>query len=81
VPALLSAVSSLPTVAVIRQRIRENDPVALREQIGKWPAGTLGAAVDIYDGAALVEIVDDNGRTLDLLTVPNELLEVQGPRA
>lgn len=68
-------------MSVIRQRIRENDPVALREQIGSRPVGTLGAAVDIFDGAALVEIVDDNGRTLDLLTVPNELLEVQGPRA
>ena len=61
--------------------IRENDPVALRDQIRKWPAGTLGAAVDINDGAALVEIVDDNGRLLDLLTVPNKLIEVRGPRA
>jgi hypothetical protein len=67
--------------SVIRQRIRENDRVVLREPIGNWPAGTLGAAVDIYDGTALVEVVDENGRTLDLLTVPNELLEVQGPRA
>jgi len=31
--------------------IGENDVVALRERVGKWPAGTVGAAVDVHDGA------------------------------
>jgi hypothetical protein len=65
-------------MAVTRQRIHENDPVVLREADRQTSAGTLGAAVDIYDGAAHVEIVDDNGRTLDLLTVPNDLRDVKG---
>lgn len=36
-----------------------------------WPAGTLATVVDTYDerGAA-IEIVDDEGYTLDLIDVP-----------
>lgn len=59
------------------QTIYENDVVALREPVGDWPAGTVGAAVSIYEGAAQVEVTDNRGRTLELITVPNELLEVR----
>ena len=64
-------------MAVAKQVIHENDVVALRERVGQWPAGTVGAAVSLYDGASLVEVTDDHGRTLDLFTVANELLEIQ----
>lgn len=64
-------------MAVTRQIIHENDVVALRDRVGQWPAGTIGTAVSIYDGAALVEVSDDQGRTLELFTVANELLDLQ----
>jgi hypothetical protein len=64
-------------MAVAKQVIHENDVVALREHVGQWPAGTVGAAVSLYDGASLVEVTDDHGRTLDLFTVANERLEIQ----
>jgi hypothetical protein len=59
------------------QVIHENDVVALRDRVGDWPAGTVGAAVSIYAGAAQVEVTDNRGHTLDLITVPNELLELR----
>ncbi len=64
-------------MAVAKQIIHENDVVALREQVGQWPAGTVGAAVSLYDGASLVEVTDGEGRTLALFAVANELLEIQ----
>ena len=64
-------------MAVAKQVIQENDVVALRQRVGQWPAGTIGTAVSLYDGASLVEVSDDQGRTLDLFTVANELLDVQ----
>ncbi len=60
--------------------ISENDVVALRERVGVWPAGTVGTAVSIYDGAALVEVAEDDpsGSALDnLLPVPFEELELR----
>ena len=64
-------------MAAAKQVIQENDVVALRKRVGQWPADTIGAAVSLYDGASLVEATDDHGRTLDLFTVANELLEIQ----
>ncbi len=65
-------------MAVTRHTIAENDVVVLRKRVGDWPAGTLGAAVDIYDDAALVEVADmETGEALGLFVVPAELLEVQ----
>ena len=50
-------------MAVAKQVIQENDVVALRARVGQWPAGTVGTAVSLYDGASLVEVSDDQGRT------------------
>ena len=46
--------------------------------VGKWPAGTTGTAVSIYDDAALVEIAEDEppGRALDMINVPFSQLEL-----
>ena len=48
--------------------------VELREARGEWPAGTVGTVVEASDEGALVEIADEEGRTLELLTVPYESL-------
>lgn len=74
-------------MTTVKHAIKENDVVALRERVGRWPAGTVGTAVSIYDDAALVEISEDAppGAALDLLDVPFELLELRprhrSPRA
>ncbi len=67
-------------MATIRHAIEEPDVVALRVPIGAWPAGTSGTVVCVYDGAALVEVAEDDppGSALDnLLTVPFEELELR----
>jgi hypothetical protein len=57
--------------------IRELDTVALRHPRGQWAAGTTGAVLETLDEqAALVELVGRDGRTLDLLTVPINELEL-----
>jgi len=53
---------------------------ALRVPLGPWPAGTSGTAVSLYDGAALVEVAEDDppGSALDnLMTVPFEELDLR----
>jgi hypothetical protein len=53
-------------------RVEEMDlrNVELREAVGSWAAGTRGVIVDAFENDATVEIADENGRTLDLLTLP-----------
>lgn len=52
--------------------------MALRKRVGKRPPGTGGAAVDVHESGAPVEVVDPrSGETLDLVDLPAELLEVQ----
>jgi len=46
--------------------------VELRVAHGKWAAGTMGTIVDAFGEDATVEIMDDEGRTLDLLTLRYE---------
>ena len=53
------------------------DVIELREARGKWPVGTTGTVVEASHQEALVEIVDDEGRTLELLTIPYEALRVR----
>lgn len=67
-------------MATIKHTIDEHDVVALRVPIGTWPAGTIGTIVSLYDGAALVEVAEDDppGSALDnLLTVSFEELELR----
>jgi hypothetical protein len=63
--------------------IHELDTVALRYRHGRWPAGTTGAVLEsLADDAALVELVGPDGRSLDMLTVPfDELDLVQHPHS
>lgn len=53
------------------------DVVELREAHGGYPAGTVGAVVELLANEALVEIVEENGATSDLLSVPFEALRVR----
>jgi hypothetical protein len=54
----------------------ELDVVAFREKVGSWPAGTHGTVVNSLDGNGLIEVVDETGRTLDLVVVPYLKLNV-----
>ena len=55
--------------------MKEFDVVKLTEDFKNLPAGTEGAIVLEYDGKAFeVEFFDDDGDTIDVLTVPAELL-------
>ena len=67
-------------MASIKYAIEEHDVVALRVPVGAGPAGTSGTVVSLFDGAALVEVAEDEppGAALDnLLTVPFEELELR----
>lgn len=66
-------------MATVKHVIEENDVVALREPVGAWPAGTVGTAISIYDGGALVEISEDRppGEALDMIDVPFAMLELR----
>jgi hypothetical protein len=67
-------------MAAVPHDIAEHEVVALERQVGDWPAGTSGTVVSLYDGAALVEVAEDDppGSALDnLLTVALEELELR----
>jgi hypothetical protein len=44
--------------------------------LGQWPMGTEGTVVSDYGDHKEVEIVNDAGETLDLVTVPVEKLKL-----
>ena len=56
------------------------DLVELREPRGGQPAGAVGAVVELFSTEALVEIVDEHGRTTELLRVPYEALRIREPQ-
>lgn len=53
------------------------DVVELREPRGGQPAGAVGSVVELFPTEALVEIADEHGKTVELLTVPYEALRVR----
>jgi hypothetical protein len=63
-------------MALARTKIAEHDVVALRRDIGKWPAGTRGTALIDHGSSKLVEISDDRGQELDLFEVADEHLKL-----
>ena len=50
--------------------ISELDVVELGVQTGRWPAGTEGTVLERRDDSALVELADERGHTLEIVTVP-----------
>jgi uncharacterized protein DUF4926 len=55
-------------------RMQEHDHVELTRAVAGHPVGERGAIVSIGDEQALVEFVDDEGRTLDLAELPLDAL-------
>ncbi len=66
----------------IKHAVGEHDVVAFTETIAKaesagtWPAGTIGAVVSDYGDHKMIEIVRQNGETLDMPIVPVEKLKL-----
>jgi hypothetical protein len=50
--------------------------IELREPRGGRPAGAIGAVVERLPTEAIIEIVDEQGRTAELMTVPSEAVRV-----
>jgi hypothetical protein len=48
--------------------------VTLAGPVDEWPTGTHGVIVDAFVEVAMVEIADESGQTLELLTVGYESL-------
>ncbi len=69
-------------MAVVKHAIHEHDVVALRQPVnrgegaGQWPAGTIGAVVSERGDHKLIEIADDQGVMLDLISQPESQLEI-----
>lgn len=57
-------------MATVTHAISQHDVVILRKPVGSCPAGTSGAVVSVYDDSVLVEVADDDGKTLDAIQVP-----------
>jgi hypothetical protein len=63
-------------MATVKQAIRENDVVEFLHSAGEWPAGTSGTVVDEHGEHKLIEISDDQGQMLDLVSVPEPRLKL-----
>jgi hypothetical protein len=55
-------------MATTKQAIREIDVVELLDGVGKWPAGTVGTVVHDLGEWKQIEISDDRGVMLDLVS-------------
>ena len=65
-------------MATVKHAISEHDVVTLREPVGTWPIGTVGAVISTYGSTMLVEITGPGGKTLDTIQVPaNQLYAKQ----
>jgi hypothetical protein len=52
------------------------DGVELRASAGRWPAGRLGTVLEVFPDGVMVEIADNEGRTLEILSLPSEAVAV-----
>lgn len=64
-------------MATVKHAISEHDVVVLREPVGTWPAGTVGAVISVYDNVLLVEIAGPGGKTVDTVQVPAGQLDLK----
>lgn len=62
-------------MATLNREIHENDIVQLQRQVGPWSAGREGMVVAVRGSLKLVEITDEQGATLDFISVPDEGLK------
>jgi hypothetical protein len=63
-------------VKTAEAKIDELDVVALRYREGAWPAGTEGAVVIDHGAHKMVEISDEEGRCVNLVSLPQERLRL-----
>jgi len=65
-------------MATVKHAIGELDVVELREEVGRWPAGTRGAVVSDYGDVKQVEVSESEppGAMLDLISVPESRLKL-----
>jgi hypothetical protein len=63
-------------MATVKHAIGEIDVVELLKPVGKWPAGTRGAVVSDHGDVKLVEIADEQGVMLDLISVAEPRLKL-----
>ena len=61
-----------------RSRYHALDVVELIADSGRWPAGTVGTVLEADDQSALVEISDDQGHALDVVSLPLDALATVG---
>jgi len=54
--------------------LRLLDVVELRVATDSWEVGTAGTVVEVSEDRVLVEISDDEGRTLDLVSLPPDVV-------
>jgi hypothetical protein len=64
------------------ERVKPLDVVELTAASGRWPRGTEATVLEVFGSeAALVEVVDDRGHTLEELELPLGVLRgVRRPR-
>lgn len=55
-------------MATVRQAIGEIDVVELLDPVGRWPVGTMGTVVHDLGEWKQIEISDDDGVMLDLVS-------------
>jgi hypothetical protein len=59
------------------ERVKALDVVELAAASGRWPRGTRGTVLELFGSeAALVEISDDRGHTLEELELPLDAIRV-----
>lgn len=63
-------------MAAVGHKIHEHDVVRLQRQLGGWPEGQQGTVVAEKGRWKLVEIADDRGVMLDLVSAAEGDLDV-----
>lgn len=63
-------------MATVKHAIGEIDYVELLDPVGKWPAGTRGTVVDESGRWKQVEISDEHGQMLELISVAEPRLKL-----
>ena len=63
-------------MATVKHAIGEIDFVELLDAVGRWPAGTRGTVVDERGEWKQIEISDDQGQMLDLISVAEPRLRL-----
>lgn len=61
------------------ESVKVLDAVELTMASGRWPKGTRGTVLELFGAeAALIEVADDRGHTLDELELPVDVLRIVG---